>query len=146
MSPPDDPKNKDNGIAGREGPLSPLRILLVDDEQLVRVTLADMLENLGAQVEEAASADSALSLFISGDFDLVIADLVMPPKGGDALARDIVAIQPDFPVLIVTGGGTAAGDANTWPCLVKPFRESELLAAVRVALARQFSGGGDSPD
>ncbi len=140
-------EGRDCVISRAELDLSKLRILLVDDEHLVRISTADMLENLGAEVDHAGSAAEAMRQFDGGKaYDLVITDLMMPGKGGDALARELVGAHPGLPVLIVTGYGANADDANGWPCLAKPFRPGDLAEAAIAALTADVSDGGDSPD
>ncbi len=118
--------------------LPALRILLVDDEALVRVAIADMLENLDANVVEASSAQEAMSILQNGaDIDLVITDLMMPGGNGNDMAADIRRHYPDLPVLILTGYGVS-DDADMWPPrLAKPFQSSELADAIRAILTQR---------
>jgi CheY-like chemotaxis protein len=111
--------------------------LLVDDEDLVRMSTADMLGDLGFEVVEASSAEEALRLVGGGlDPDLVVTDHLMPGLSGVELARDLRSRRPDLPVLIVSGYADAEGLAPGLPRLTKPFRSAELavsLAALRPA-------------
>lgn len=127
-------------------PFAGLRVLLVDDESLVRYAVADMLESFGAAVEEAASSGNARDLLDEAEYGLVITDLVMPGMSGDGLAREIALRWPGLPVLIISGSGSDAEAALGWPCLAKPFLTADLATAIDAALARRFSGGEDSPD
>jgi signal transduction histidine kinase len=101
--------------------------LLVDDEVLVRMSTADMLNDLGYQVIEAGSAEEALQLVAEGvHFDTLITDHLMPGMSGEALARDIRLRRPGIPILITSGYAEAEGVAADLPRLTKPFRNAEL--------------------
>jgi CheY-like chemotaxis protein len=105
--------------------------LLVDDEEVVRMSTADMLAELGYQVVEAGSAEEALRLINRGvHFDLLITDHLMAGMTGVDLARAIQERRPETPVLIVSGYAEAEGVAPDIPRLTKPFRLPELAASV----------------
>ena len=101
--------------------------LLVDDENFVRLSTADMLMDLGYEVVEASSAEEALRLIGEGLHpDLVVTDHLMPGMTGLDLARDLRARRPDLPVLIISGYAEMDGIAPNLPRLTKPFRAKEL--------------------
>jgi CheY-like chemotaxis protein len=103
--------------------------LLVDDEELVRISTADMLGDLGFVVVEASSAEEALKLIEGGVRpDVLITDHLMPGMTGTHLARTIREARPDLPVLIVSGYAASDGIAPDLPRLTKPFRNEELAA------------------
>ncbi|HEU0133308.1 MAG TPA: ATP-binding protein, partial [Allosphingosinicella sp.] len=105
--------------------------LLVDDEALVRESTADMLEDLGYEVVQAASAEEALGLIRGGlRVDVLMTDHLMPGMNGTELANIVRADFPDTPVLIVSGYAEADGIAPHYPRLVKPFRNSDLAASL----------------
>ena len=105
--------------------------LLVDDEDLVRLSTADMLMDLGYAVLEANSAEEALRLVNEGlRPDLVVTDHLMPGMSGVDLARDLRSRQPDLPVLIISGYAQMDGIAPGFPRLTKPFRAAELAASL----------------
>jgi hypothetical protein len=115
-------------IPGNEMPAAPVlgvsreRVLLVDDEELVRMTTSDMLADLGYDVIEADSAEQALQLLNEGAApNLVVTDHLMPGMSGMDLALEIRALKPGLPVLIVSGYAQAEGIAPDWPRLTKPF-------------------------
>jgi len=113
--------------------------LLVDDEPLVRMSTADMLIDLGFEVVEANSAEEALQLVRSNvSPDLLVTDHLMPGMSGVDLAREVRAIKPDLPVLVVSGYAEVEGIAPELPRLTKPFRNSELAASI--AALRPESG------
>jgi PAS domain S-box-containing protein len=105
--------------------------LLVDDEDLVRMSTADMLMDLGYEVVEARSAEEALRMVQEGLHpDLVVTDHLMPGMSGVDLAHDLRSRWVDLPVLIVSGYAEADGLAAGLPRLTKPFRSSELAASL----------------
>ncbi len=81
------------------------RILLIDDEEAITDTARQMLEFLGYDVTTSLSSIEAHSLFCSdpGRFDLVITDMTMPDMSGDELARRLMDIRPDIPIMLCTG-------------------------------------------
>jgi CheY-like chemotaxis protein len=110
--------------------------LLVDDEELVRMSTADMLADLGFAVVEAASADEALRLVESGlQFDLLITDHLMAGMTGTELAREVRARLPDMPVLVVSGYAELEGIAPDLARLTKPFRRDDLTRSLAALTA-----------
>ncbi len=81
------------------------RILFVDDEEAIEKTGAEILTGLGYEVITAADGAEALALFKSraGEIDLLVTDLTMPRLTGTELAREVLAIRPDLPVVVCTG-------------------------------------------
>jgi PAS domain S-box-containing protein len=117
------------------------RILFVDDEQAL-VDLADnMLKRLGYRVTGRTSSIEALELFKvqSENFDLVITDMTMPNLTGEKLARELMGIRPDIPVILCTGfseqiSEEIAKEMGIREYLLKPLVKSKLAMAVRAAL------------
>lgn len=106
-------------------------ILLVDDEDLVRLSTADMLSETGFVVIEAASAEEALSVLRSGtNISAVVRDHLMPGMTGVDLARIVKETWPHTPVLIVSGYAEGEGIAPDLPRLSKPFRKSDLTGSL----------------
>lgn len=105
--------------------------LLVDDEELVRMSTADMLIDLGFEVVEATSADEALRLMRSNLApDLLVTDHLMPGMTGAELAREALAIAPGLPILVVSGYAEVEGIAPDLARLTKPFRNAELAETI----------------
>lgn len=105
------------------------KALLVDDEEIVRMSTAYMLAELGYAVIEAGSADEALRLLEDGQhFDLLVTDHLMPGLSGTELAREVRRQRPGMPVMVVSGYAEAEGIAPDLPRLVKPFKQSDLAA------------------
>jgi len=128
--------------AARSAPTRAARsttVLLVDDEDLVRMGTADMLTDLGYTVVEARSGPEALALLDGreADFDLVVTDYLMPEMNGAALAEQVRRRRPDLPLLLVTGYTNLAESAGSdLPRLSKPFRQDDLAAQVAALLKR----------
>ena len=106
-------------------------VLLVDDEAAVRASTADMLIDLGYQVVESASAEEAMGRVTHGlSPDIVITDHLMPGMTGADLARWIHGINPSVPVLLISGYADVEDLAPDLPRLPKPFRQTDLAAAL----------------
>lgn len=106
-------------------------VLLVDDEELVRMSTADMLSELGYAVIEAASGEEALRLVNNGTrFDLLVTDHLMPGISGVDLAREVRTAKPGVPVLLVSGYAEREGVDPDIPRLTKPFRKDELASSI----------------
>ena len=118
-------------------------ILLVDDEELVRIGTAEMLTDLGYKVVEASSGAEALRLLRAGDApDLMITDYLMPGMNGVALVEHACALAPAMEVMLITGYSTIAeGPGAAIPRLGKPFRQADLAEMVADLLTRE--GGGE---
>ena len=105
--------------------------LLVDDEDVVRASTADMLADLGFKVLEARSGTEAIDqLRLAAHVDIIVTDHIMPNMTGVELAQEVALINPTLPVLIVSGYSDAVGLAAGLPRLGKPFRQADLAAAL----------------
>ena len=105
--------------------------LLVDDEELVRMSTADMLVDLGYAVVEAASAEEAVRVLERGQsIDVLVTDHLMPGMTGTELARHVQATRPQLPILLVSGYAELEGVDAERPRLTKPFRKDELAATL----------------
>jgi signal transduction histidine kinase/CheY-like chemotaxis protein len=106
-------------------------VLLVDDEQLVRASTADMLTDLGYRVVEAQTAEDALrKLDEELHVDILITDHLMPGMTGAELARAVAQRRPDLRVLLISGYAEAEGVGLEFVRLTKPFRQAELAKAL----------------
>ncbi len=109
--------------------------LLVDDEELVRMSTAHMLSEFGYDVAEAASGEAALQMMRDGlNPDLLVTDHLMPGMTGAHLVEAVQAIRPSLPVLIVSGYAETEGIDPAVPRITKPFRSSELAEMLREIL------------
>jgi len=116
--------------------LDPLTILVVDDDTLVRMGTAAMVEDLGHGTIEAASATQALDVLSESlTCDLVITDHAMPGMTGAELAKHLKAKFPTLPVILASGYAELSGDSESpnMPRLSKPFTQEQLRAAIERA-------------
>ena len=120
----------------------PYRILLVEDENLIRGMLVEMLEEAGYVVVEASTGDEACEL-ISGrnGFDVLLTDIQMPGRtDGIDLAHRFAADHPNAPIVFMTGRPdmlSRVGNLTTSEGLLrKPFRPRQMLDAIDGLLAR----------
>ncbi|EGF93187.1 sensory box protein [Asticcacaulis biprosthecium C19] len=111
-------------------------ILVVDDEDLVRATTTDMLTELGYKVVEAASAEDALHVLRDRhDIDMLVTDHLMAGMNGTDLVRQMRAERPDLLTLVVSGYADIEGVTPDIARLVKPFRQTDLAAAIKQLLS-----------
>jgi response regulator RpfG family c-di-GMP phosphodiesterase len=118
------------------------RILVVDDEKVIRDMLADFLGMEGYIVRTAEDGTSALGELSKGHYDLIISDLKMPKMGGIALLDEISKTAPDTLTVIMTGFGTVetAIDAmkrGAYDYVLKPFKLDEVVHVVQRGLDKQ---------
>ena len=122
-----------------------LRILLVDDNAMVRQVVARVLRQNGHSVIDEASGEAAVARDVaSGPFDLLITDLVMPTMSGRALADAVLGRHPTTRILLISGYSDDEVaryglERGTYAFLAKPFTPAELDAAVD-ALITSTSG------
>ena len=117
-----------------------MRILIAEDETIIRLDLRKLLEDQGHQVWEACDGEEAVALARDARPDLAILDVKMPKLDGIEAARRIIAERP-LPVVMVTAYGEEelvgrAVEAGVFGYLTKPFRETGLAPAIRTAVAR----------
>ena len=120
-------------------------ILLVEDEDSVRVIVSAVLRRQGYRVLEAATPRGACEIFDQHhpEIDLLLTDVVMPEMNGPALAQRLVAVKPDLRVLFISGYASVAFPVDAAAhvsLLTKPFQGSTLLAKVRDVLGRHQGG------
>ncbi len=118
------------------------RILVVDDEQVIREILADFLSMEGFWVRTAEDGRAALTELSRNQYDLVLSDLKMPNMGGLELLRAISEHTPNVITIIMTGFGTVetAIDAmkkGAYDYILKPFKVEEVVHTIRRGLERQ---------
>jgi len=119
------------------------RILVIDDEALLRRTLRTMLERAGHSVAEAEDGREGLKLFLAEPFDLVLTDIVMPNSEGVETIGDMRRRDASVPIIAISGGGSAGGELflrlatqlGATRTLAKPIRQADLIKAVNDCLA-----------
>lgn len=122
-------------------PTSPRRVVIAEDEALIRLDLAEMLAEEGYDVVgQAGDGETAVALVEELRPDLVVLDVKMPKLDGIAAAQRI-AEQQIAPVVILTAFSQRdlveqARDAGAMAYLVKPFTKNDLMPAVEVAISR----------
>ena len=112
------------------------RILVVEDERIVRRLVVEILESFGYEVAEARGPQQALVICADASFDLMVTDIVMPGGDGPELARDAVKSQPNLRILYTSGytpQSTArlALEGSQTAFLPKPFTADDLAGRVR---------------
>jgi len=130
----ENPRKIPRGVEKMRAP----RVLVVDDERLVRWSIAETLGALGYAVIEAADAKSALDAF-DEDVDVVLLDLHLPDCNDMSVLARMRRIAPATPVIVMTAFATPAAlneaAAHGAPILPKPFDLHDLAARVRQALS-----------
>ena len=118
-------------------PVGPPRILLVEDEVLIRMVATDQLEDLGYRVETAGSATEAMNKvkLMEGDLALAIVDIGLPDIKGDVLVGELRARHPALPIVVASGYDDPAlrqrfaGDARV-TFIRKPYTQDDLKGAL----------------
>jgi DNA-binding NtrC family response regulator len=118
-----------------------MRVLIVDDEEGLRITLAANLELEGFEVTEAESGTRAVELAREREFDLVLSDMRMPLMNGLELLRALKTIQPQIPVVLMTGfeKEETIGDAlaeGVFTVLTKPCTVEKVVQTLQRAFRR----------
>ncbi len=117
------------------------RVMVVDDEASIRLLTQVLLERAGFSVEVRPDAESAALVFAAApsEFALVLADLSMPRRTGAELLRELRAIRPELPAILMSGdherfGRSPSAELPGVVRLVKPFSAVDLFSALRYAL------------
>jgi PAS domain S-box-containing protein len=122
-----------------------LKILAVDDDELVLLNTVAMLEDLGHTVIQANSGEEALrALSEAGAVDLLVADQAMPKMTGVELAGRVAAERPNLPILLATGyAELPSGEGGGLARLEKPFGQKQLSDAIERVLAASSAANRD---
>lgn len=119
------------------------RILIIDDEEDIRLTVRLALESMGHDVTEAVNGTEGLSRFAAESNDLVITDILMPDKEGIETIIELRKMRPALKIIVMSGGGRinathmldTAKKFGAQSALKKPFSIDELCRAVESCLA-----------
>jgi CheY-like chemotaxis protein len=120
------------------------KILVVDDEEVIRKFLRIQLAKLGCEVVEAADGEQALEKLGEDDFDLLICDILMPNKNGWEVLRE-VKLNPrmkDIPVIVLTAKNEDSDmfkgyDLGASYYMTKPFTKAQLLYGLKLMLGKE---------
>jgi CheY-like chemotaxis protein len=126
-----------------------VRVLLVEDDDLVAKTLRMTLESQGYVVEAFTNGRKAVAHLEKASFDVMITDILMPDMDGLELIRAVRAISPALRIIAMSGGGTRGNQdflqfAEAFGAdalLAKPFTGEAMLAALRQVLAKAHPQG-----
>ncbi len=118
-----------------------MRILIAEDEVGIARFLERALEAEGYSTEVAADGDAAIGLALTGDFDLVLLDVMLPGRSGLEVLQEIRTHRPEVPVVMVTALGQKEDvvrglNLGADDYVTKPFDLDELIARVRAQLRR----------
>lgn len=121
--------------------MTAVRVLVIDDEQIVLDSIRKILSGSDYQVDTTLSSREGLDWAIQNPYDLVLTDVRMPEIGGMRILRDIKRMKPSVPVVIITGYATVQSAVQAMKLgatdyLEKPFTPDELLQGVTAALDR----------
>ncbi|MGB3096256.1 MAG: response regulator, partial [Candidatus Deferrimicrobiaceae bacterium] len=119
-----------------------VNILIVDDEEIVRESLANWLEEDGYEVEAAENGARALERLPAKDWNLAMVDLKMPGMDGIQLMDEIRKVRPDTIVIIMTAYATVdtavqAMKKGAYDYIVKPFNPEDLSITIRKIIEHQ---------
>ena len=106
-------------------------ILVADDNRGFAELVAATLEEAGYDVVTAATGLAAVACVEKGDVEMAVLDVLMPGISGDAVADRLRQLDPELPVLLMTGADSNFAAGTGLPVLRKPFPQDELVAAVR---------------
>jgi PAS domain S-box-containing protein len=115
------------------------RILVVEDEPLIRMTMVELLADRGYRIDEAGSAVEAMEIVrsVDGRLDGAVLDLGLPDKSGDLLAKEIREIRPDLAIIIASGQAEKEmrgrfSDMSGMGFISKPYEIEELAKALEL--------------
>jgi CheY-like chemotaxis protein len=120
-----------------------MKILIADDEEVVRSTLEGILQKSGHETESAFDGEEAVKKALAAPFDLVLLDLAMPKLDGYEVLKQLRAVKPKLPVIFITATGEAKKVAQSIAqhglngFIEKPFTPEKVLEIVTQALTRK---------
>ena len=114
------------------------RILIIDDSQVIRDMLSEMLADQGHDVQTAPDGTIGVSMALTGTYDLCICDLHIPKKNGYEIFSEVNAVKPNLPFIMTDSLPDHLADkalgAGAAHCLKKPFDLDQLRAVLRQVL------------
>ncbi len=120
------------------------RVLIVDDEPIVRESIRDWLKAADYQVETAESGEEALKILENNDFGVIILDVRLPGKTGIKILREVKIVKPDIKSIIITAYPSSeladeARELGAIDYLIKPIAPDDLERLVQEALQKYAS-------
>jgi two-component system, cell cycle response regulator CpdR len=115
-------------------PALPLRVLYIEDNELVREITCELLADEAREVVAVATGEEALSVFQQSRFDLVVTDVSLPTMSGIDLVREVKRIAPSMPVVLASGYPIEPADWRLGPqvrTIVKPFDADQMNGLIR---------------
>ena len=117
-----------------------MKILVVDDEELIRSVIKEYCNNSGYIVEEASNGNDALIKLKNNDYDLMVLDIMMPEMDGFTLLREL-PLERRIPTIVLSARGEeydklSGFDLGIDDYLTKPFSPKELIARIKAVLSR----------
>jgi len=125
---------------------SALRILIVDDEEIIRYTLGEFLKSMEHSPDQEENGPAGLRAIQNTTYDVVFVDIRMPGMDGIQLLRQALTIQPHLSIIVMSGHGDTetrleAMQAGAFSFLYKPFRLKEVIDIIeRVSHTKEADG------
>ena len=122
-----------------------MKVLVVDDESLIRDVIKEYLNIDGFEVQEATNGEEAVTLALQNDYNLIIMDIMMPKKDGYQAVKEIRKAK-DVPILMLSARGEEFDklfgfDIGVDDYVTKPFSPKELVARVKAIIKRNEKSG-----
>lgn len=122
-----------------------MKILVIDDEPVLRSVIGAMLRSLGHEVAEASDGRIGMDILRGATYDLVLTDIIMPNQEGIETIRAIVAKYPAMKIIAMSGGGSSANfdfldiakEFGASAMLQKPFHKEQLRDVLRAVMTPQ---------
>jgi CheY-like chemotaxis protein len=115
------------------GSVKPLRILYIEDDELVRDLVCEILSSAGRAIVAVATGEEALTALAESPFDIVITDVSLPTISGLDVARHLRQLCPSMPVILASGYELDLSDAQLGPmvrAITKPFDSPQMNALI----------------
>ena len=117
-----------------------MKILIVDDEDLIRTVIKEYCSNSNYETEEASSGKEALELLKTKDYDLMVLDIMMPEMDGFTMLKEL-PVEKRIPTIVLSARGEeydklSGFDLGIDDYITKPFSPKELLARIKAVLSR----------
>jgi CheY-like chemotaxis protein len=121
-------------IVVKQESLAPLRVLYVEDNELVREITCELLARDAREIVAVSTGEEALSALKESRFDIVITDVSLPAMSGFDLVRHVKQLAPSMPAILASGYPLHLDDAKLGPrvrAITKPFESPELEALIQ---------------